>query len=296
MSIDTINSNNQANGLQTIGSQTMTKTNPVKVISITGGKGGVGKSNITLNTAICLAELGKKVIIMDADLGLANIDIMLGLRVTRNLSHVIKGECSLDEILLEGPNGIKIIPASSGTRKMAQLSEMEHAGLIRAFSELSANIDVLLVDTAAGIADNVISFAQASQDLLVVVCDEPTSITDAYALIKILSVEHKMHRFRIVANMVRTNSEGRDLFAKLTRVTDQFLDVTLDYVGAVPFDENVRKSVKKQQALVKLFPKSAASLAFKHMAEKVNEWPIAKTAKGNIEFFMERLVQGGILD
>ena len=296
MSIDTINSNNQANGLQTIGSQIMNSTNPVKVISITGGKGGVGKSNITLNTAICLAEMGKKVIIMDADLGLANIDIMLGLRVTRNLSHVIKGECSLDEILLEGPNGIKILPASSGTREMAQLSEMEHAGLIRAFSELSANVDVLLVDTAAGIADNVISFAQASQDLMVVVCDEPTSITDAYALIKILSVEHKMHRFRIVANMVRSSREGRDLFAKLTRVTDQFLDVTLDYVGSVPFDENVRNAVKKQQALVKLFPKSEASLAFNHLADKVNGWPIAKTAKGNIEFFMERLVQGGILD
>jgi len=291
MSIDTIYSNNQANGLHT-----MNNPNPVKVISVTGGKGGVGKSNITLNIAISLAEMGKKVIIMDADLGLANIDIMLGLRVTRNLSHVIKGECNLDDILLEGPNGIKIIPASSGTKEMAQLSDMEHAGLIRAFSELSEDVDVLLVDTAAGIADNVISFAQASQDLIVVVCDEPTSITDAYALIKILSVEHDVFRFRIVANMVRTTNEGRELFAKLTRVTDQFLDVALDYLGSVPFDENVRKSVKKQQALVKLYPKSAASVAFNHLATKVSGWPVPKSAKGNIEFFMERLVQGGILD
>ncbi len=291
MSIDTIHSNNQANGLQA-----MKTANPVKVISVTGGKGGVGKSNITLNIAICLAKMGKKVIIMDADLGLANIDIMLGLRVTKNLSHVIKGECSLDEILLEGPNGIKIIPASSGTKEMAQLTEMEHAGLIRAFSELSEDVDVLLVDTAAGIADNVISFAQASQDLIVVVCDEPTSITDAYALIKILSNEHNVFRFRIVANMVRSSREGRDLFAKLTRVTDQFLDVALDYLGSVPFDENIRKSVRKQQALVKLFPNSEASEAFQHLASKVSAWPIPKSAKGNIEFFMERLVQGGFLD
>jgi len=291
MSIDTVHSNNQANGLQS-----MNKHKPVKVISVTGGKGGVGKSNITLNTALTLADRGKKVIIMDADLGLANIDIMLGLRVTRNLSHVIKGECSLDDILLEGPKGIKIIPASSGTKEMAQLNDMEHAGLIRAFSELSADVDILLVDTAAGIADNVISFAQASQDLIVVVCDEPTSITDAYALIKILSVEHGVFRFRIVANMVHSQKEGRELFAKLTRVTDQFLDVTLDFLGSIPFDENIRKAVRKQQALVTLYPQSEAAVAFKHMAEKINQWPVPKTAKGNIEFFMERLVQGGILD
>ncbi|MCP3674657.1 MAG: MinD/ParA family protein [Gammaproteobacteria bacterium] len=291
MSIEKVRSNDQANGLRIMKNQ-----NPVKVISVTGGKGGVGKSNITVNIAISLAEIGKKVMIMDADLGLANIDIMLGLRVKRNLSHVIKGECSLDDVILDGPKGIKIIPASSGTKEMAQLSEMEHAGLIRAFSDLSEQIDVLIVDTAAGIADNVISFAQASQDLLVIVCDEPTSITDAYALIKILSTDHGLFRFRIVANMVRTTNEGRELFAKLTKVTDQFLDVALDYVGAVPFDENVRKSVRKQQALVTLYPNSTASVAMKHIAAKIVDWPIPRSAKGNIEFFMERLVQGGILD
>lgn len=289
MSIDTILCNEQANGLCA-----MINSNPVKVISVTGGKGGVGKSNVTLNIAISLAKKGKKVLIMDADLGLANIDIMIGLRVIRNLSHVIKGECTLDDIILEGPEGIKIIPASSGTKGMAQLSEMEHLGLIRAFSSLSEQIDFLIVDTAAGIADNVISFAQASQDLLVVVCDEPTSITDAYALIKILSVDHKLFRFRIVANMARSEKEGRDLFVKLSRVTDQFLDVALDYVGAIPFDENVRKAVRKQQALVSLYPGSPASIAIKHIATKIVTWPIPRSAKGNIEFFMERLVHNGV--
>lgn len=289
--METINSNDQANGLHS-----MNNTRPVKVISVTGGKGGVGKSNVTVNIAISLAKMGKKVMIMDADLGLANIDIMLGLRVTRNLSHVIRGECSLDEIILEGPEGIGIIPASSGTKEMAKLSEMEHAGIIRAFSSLEQQIDILIVDTAAGIADNVISFSQASQDLLLVVCDEPTSITDAYALIKILSVDHDLFRFRIVANMVRSAKEGRELFAKLTRVTDQFLDVALDYVGSIPFDENVRKAVRKQRALVELYPDSEASVAMKHLATKIIDWPIPKNAKGNIEFFMERLVHGGILD
>lgn len=273
----------------------MNNPNPVKVITVSGGKGGVGKSNLTVNLAMSLAKRGQKVLIMDADLGLANIDIMLGLRVEKNLSHLVKGECTLDEIIIEGPSGVKIIPASSGTKEMAQLSEMEHVGLIRAFSDLSDDIDTLIVDTAAGIADNVISFAQASQDLLLVVCDEPTSITDAYALIKILSQEHDLFRFRVVANMVRSPNEGRSLYNKLTRVTDQFLDVALDYVGCIPFDENVRKAVRKQQALVNLYPSSPASIAVDKLAEKVSTWPIPQMAKGNIEFFMERMVSRSVL-
>ena len=280
----------QASGLRTMHAQ-----KPVKVISVSGGKGGVGKSNITVNLAISLAKKGQKVLIMDADLGLANVDIMLGIRAEKNLSHVISGECSLDEILLDGPEGIKIIPASSGTQQMAQLSEMEHAGLIRAFSTLSEQVDTMLVDTAAGIADNVISFAQASQDLIIVVCDEPTSITDAYALIKILSQEHGLFRFRIVANMVRSKQEGSDLFRKLSRVTDQFLDVALDFVGSIPFDENVRKAVKRQQALVNIYPSTSASLAVNDLASKVIEWPVPQVAKGNIEFFMERMVGSSVL-
>lgn len=273
----------------------MNNPKPVKVITVSGGKGGVGKSNLTVNLAMSLARRGQKVLIMDADLGLANIDIMLGLRVEKNLSHLVKGECTLDEIIIEGPSGVKIIPASSGTKEMAQLSEMEHVGLIRAFSDLSDDIDTLIVDTAAGIADNVISFAQASQDLLMVVCDEPTSITDAYALIKILSQEHDLFRFRVVANMVRSPSEGQNLYNKLTRVTDQFLDVALDYVGCIPFDENVRKAVRKQQALVNLYPSSPASIAVDKLAEKVSTWPIPQMAKGNIEFFMERMVSRSVL-
>lgn len=273
----------------------MNNPKPVKVISVSGGKGGVGKSNLTVNLAVSLAKRGQKVLIMDADLGLANVDIMLGLRVEKNLSHLVRGECSLQDIIIEGPYGLKIIPASSGTKEMAQLSEMEHVGLIRAFSELSDEVDTLIVDTAAGIADNVISFAQASQDLMVVVCDEPTSITDAYALIKILSQEHDLFRFRIVANMVRTPEEGKSLFKKLTRVTDQFLDVALDYVGSIPFDENVRKAVRKQQALVSLYPSSPASIAIDNLADKVAGWPVPQMAKGNIEFFMERMVSQSVL-
>lgn len=275
----------QASGLRRM------KKQMVKVIAVTGGKGGVGKTNVTLNLAMAMAQMGKKVLVLDADLGLANCDVMLGLRVEKNLFHVLAGEVELDDILIEGPFGIKIVPATSGTQSMTELSPAEHAGLIRAFSELRTPFDVLLVDTAAGISDMVLSFSRASQDVLVVVCDEPSSITDAYALMKILSREHAVQRFKIVANMVRSLREGQELFAKLSRVTDRFLDVTLELVATIPFDENVRKAARKQRAFVDAFPKTPASLAVKTLATRAVQWPVPPSASGHLEFFLEQLVQ-----
>ena len=263
---------------------------PVKVIAVTGGKGGVGKTNISVNLSVALSQLGFKVMLLDADLGLANVDVMLGLKSGKNLSHVLRGECDLKEIVIHGPNGLQIVPASSGTQNMAELSAMEHAGIIRAFSDIGHNLDFLVVDTAAGITDMVVSFTRAAQDILTVVCDEPTSITDAYALMKVLNKDHKINKFHVLANMVRTSQEGRELYAKLSAVCNRFLDVTLDYMGSVPFDENVRKSVKKQRALVEAFPRSPAAIAVKSLAKKVQQWPIPRDASGHIEFFMERLV------
>ncbi|GAA5213951.1 MinD/ParA family protein [Corallincola platygyrae] len=276
---------------QASGLRKMNRAQMVKVIAVTGGKGGVGKTNVSINTAVAMAEQGKRVLVLDADLGLANVDVMLGLRVEHNLSHVLSGEVELEDILLEGPKGIKIVPASSGTQSMVELSQTEHAGLIRAFSELRTQFDVLLVDTAAGISEMVLSFARAAQDVMVVVCDEPTSITDAYALIKLLSREHGVFRFKIVANMVRSLREGQELFAKLTRVTDRFLDVALELVATVPFDENVRKAVRKQQVVADAFPKSAASIAFRTLAAKAVNWPIPSQPTGHLEFFIEQLLQ-----
>lgn len=277
----------QASGLRNM----QRNNHRIKVVAVTGGKGGVGKSNVTLNVGMSLAAQGKRVLILDADLGLANIDVMLGLRVHRNLSHVLSGQCTLDEIIVEGPNGLMIIPATSGTQSMVELSPTEHAGLIRAFSEMKTPIDILLVDTAAGISDMVLSFSRAAQDVMVVVCDEPTSITDAYALIKLLSREYGVFRFRIVANMVRSLREGQELFTKLTRVTDRFLDASLELVACIPFDNNVRQSVKKQKVVVDAFPKSPASLAFRALAHKVSSWPIPHQPGGHLEFFIENLLQ-----
>ncbi|MCF6325184.1 MAG: MinD/ParA family protein [Gammaproteobacteria bacterium] len=263
--------------------------NPVRVITVTSGKGGVGKTNISVNMSVALAASGQNVLLMDADLGLANVDVLLGLQPAYNLSHVVNGERSLEEVIVTGPEGVRVIPASSGLKNMAELSHVEHAGLIRAFSELSFNPDVLVIDTAAGVSDSVVTFSRASHEVIVVVCDEPASITDAYATIKLLSRDHGLYRFRIVANMVRSSQEGIELYKKLVKVTNRFLDATLDYMGAVPYDDYLRKAIQKQRSVIDAYPRSKASIAFKKLAQKTDQWPTPDSASGYLEFFVERL-------
>lgn len=275
---------------QAAGLRRMVKPQPVRVIAVTSGKGGVGKTNVSVNLGVCLASQGKDVMLMDADLGLANVDVMLGLQPKYDLSHVLNGERTLDEVMCTGPQGLKVIPASSGIQAMAELSTVEHAGVISAFSEINCPPDVLIVDTAAGISDNVITFSRAAQEVVVVVCDEPASITDAYALIKLLSREYGIYRFRVIANMVRDAQEGRALYNKILRVTDRYLDVALDFMGVVPFDEFLRKAIQKQRAVVEAYPRSKSALAFKKLATRVDSWPVPASAGGQLEFFVERLI------
>lgn len=281
---------------QATGLRRMAKPHPVRVITVASGKGGVGKTNVSVNLALALASQGKDVTILDADLGLANIDVMLGLHSKKNLSNVMHGECNLDEILLDGPLGVKVIPASSGVKDMAEMSPAQHAGLVSAFSELSHNIDVLIVDTAAGISDSVVSFSRAAQEVIVVVCDEPASITDAYALIKLLNKDQGIFKFHILANMVSGPQQGREVYDKLSKVSDRFLDVALDYIGHVPFDEHLQKAVKRQKAVVEAFPRSRAAQAFQTLSKKVNNWPLPTASGGHLEFFVEKLVSGQTLE
>ena len=263
---------------------------PVRVIAVTSGKGGVGKTNISVNLAASLSLAGQRVMLMDADLGLANVDVLLGLEPHFDLQHVISGEKSLDEIIVEGPLGIHVVPASSGVEKMAELTSVEHASLIAAFNELKQPIDVLIVDTAAGIADGVVSFAKACQEVIVVVCDEPTSLTDAYALIKVLSMRHGIKQFQILANMVKDESQGLNLYEKLLNTTDRFLEVGLKYLGAVPFDEQLRQSVRAQKPVIEAYPRSPAAKALVRIGEKINRWPLPDQATGYLQFFVERLL------
>jgi len=276
---------------QAAGLRSISKPHPVRVIAVASGKGGAGKTNISVNLSIALASEGQKVMLFDADLGLANVDVMLGLHPQYNLSHVINGERTLEEIIVTGPGGIQVVPASSGTQLMAELTPAQHAGMIQAFSEIGQDLDVLIVDTAAGIADSVVSFTRAAQEVIVVVCDEPASITDAYALIKLLNRDYGLQRFRVLSNMAHSVQEGRDLFSKMVRVTDKYLDVTLDFMGTVPYDEYLRKALQKQKAVVEAYPRSKSAMAFKNLAKKADSWPIPRNAGGHLEFFVERLIQ-----
>ncbi|MBD9437509.1 MinD/ParA family protein [Pseudoxanthomonas sp. PXM03] len=268
---------------------------PVRVIAITGGKGGVGKTNVSVNLAVSLAGMGKRTLLMDADLGLANVDVLLGLSPKFTLADLVAGRCGLEDVLLEGPEGVLVVPASSGFRHMAELAPAEHVGLVNVFSELQRALDFMVVDTAAGITDSVLTFCQAAQDTVVVVCDEPASITDAYALIKVLARERGLDRVHVIANMVRDPNEGRKLYEKLARVCERFLgDVALHYLGAVPQDDWLRRAVQRQQPVVKAYPGSPSARAIAEIARMTARWQPPLGARGNVEFFVERLIQRGV--
>jgi flagellar biosynthesis protein FlhG len=265
-------------------------TLPVKVIAVTGGKGGVGKTTVSANLALSIAANGRDVMLIDADLGLANVDVLLGLHTRFHLGHVVRGECALEDAIVTGPHGLQIVPAASGIKRMAALSPGEHAGIIRAFSDLYHRVEILVVDTAAGLNDSVMSFSQAAHHVLVVVCDEPASITDAYALIKVLSREHGVQRFQILANQTRRSGEGPELFQKISRVCDRFLNVVLEFAGSVPFDDYLRRAVQRQTAVVDAYPASISSIALKNLAVKADKWAVPQAARGHLEFFVERMV------
>ena len=277
-----------------IGRRRKEKT-PVRTVAVTGGKGGVGKSTIAVNLAVALAGLGQRTLLLDADLSLANVDVLLGIKPRATLADLIDGRCSIRDVLVEGPNGIKVVPASSGRRHMAQLTTAEHVGLVNVISSLEDDLDVMVVDTAAGLADSVLTFCQASQEIVLVVCDEPASITDAYALLKVLSRERGISRVQIVANMVRDDSEGRQLYNKLVRVCEIFLiNLSLTYLGSVPQDEWLRLSVQRQQAVVTLYPSSPSATALNAIASQVMRWQPLSTSHGGVEFFYERLLTRGV--
>src|SRR5688572_7472181 len=262
------------------------RPDPVQVIAVTGGKGGVGKTSVAVNLAAAQAARGKRVLLLDGDLSLANVDVLLGLTPRFTLEHVLDGRCTLEEAIVTAPQGFRVIPAASGIARMAELSTAEHLGLVQAFSQLTTSLDVLIVDTAAGIANSVRQFCQAAQHVLLVVRDEPASLTDAYALVKVLSREHRTANFHVLANMTQRPGEGEILFRKLERVTSRFLDVVLDYAGEIPEDAYVRNAIREQRTLMDAYPSSPAARGFKKLALTADKWPTASSPRGNLEFFV----------
>lgn len=264
---------------------------PVQVIAIAGGKGGVGKSSLAVNLAIALAEERHRVMLMDANLGMANINVLLDLKAEHDLSHVISAEKELQDIVIDGPGGIKVVPAASGTSHMARLSMGENAALVNAFNTLPYDVDTLIIDTAAGITSSMLTFCEASREVMVVICDEPTSISDAFSTIKVLNQEHGVHRFRVVANKTDSAQHGLEMYNKLARLADRELDVLLDFSGGIPMDAHLLQSVREQCAVVSAYPRSRSAQAFRKLASRVNRWPTPENPDGHLEFFVERLIK-----
>ncbi|MGY0799326.1 MinD/ParA family protein [Lysobacter sp. A286] len=269
---------------------TSARAAPVRVIAVASGKGGVGKTSVSVNLAMSLQNSGQRTLLLDTDLGLANVDVMLGLSPRFTLADVFAERCELRDTLLEGPGGLWVVPAASGKRHMVELLPQQHVGLVHAFSQLDLPIDAMVIDNAAGIADSVLTFCQAAQDVIVVVCDEPASVTDAYALIKVLNRDRGVSRIQVLANQVHNPGEGRQLFGKLERVASKFLDVTLNYLGAIPRDEWLRRAIQRQEAVTQAFPSSPSAMAFRDIARRAGQWQSPQGPRGHVEFYMERLI------
>lgn len=261
-----------------------------RVISVTSGKGGVGKTAVVTNVAIAMAKLGKKVLVIDADLGLANIDVILGLSPEYNLNHFFKGDRSLEEIMVEGPYGLKILPAGSGVQQYTRLDSQLKMRFIDAIDSLQEEFDLVLIDTEAGISDNVTYFNVAAQDILVVTTPEPTAITDAYALMKLLSNQYHQKNFLLCVNSVRNGNEGLDVFEKLTMVSGRYLDISIDYLGSIPFDRKMHDAVRAQQVIQELHPDNKVSRAFVALAGSLIESPAHDRPKGTLQFFFKRFL------
>jgi flagellar biosynthesis protein FlhG len=262
-----------------------------KVIAVTSGKGGVGKTNVVANLAITFQRMGRSVLVFDADLGLANIDIIFGLNPKDNIEGVIKGEKELSKIIIEGPEGISIIPASSGVQDLTHLTEGQKINLLNEFDMLNDNFDVLLIDTGAGISSNVTYFNLAARERIVVVTPEPASITDAYALMKVMFYKHGTKEFVLLVNMTKDEKEAQSVYRSLSKVGTRFMPgICIDYAGYILWDRLLANAVSRREAVVCLFPEAPASKKFRevarHLLNKADERPI----DGDIKFFWKRLI------
>ena len=263
------------------------------VYSITSGKGGVGKTAVTANLAYSLAKLGKKVLILDADLGLANIDVVFGLTPMYNLNHFFSGEQDLDSILVDGPLGIKILPAGSGIQNFIRLDSHQKMRLLDGLDSMHNSFDYVLIDTEAGISENVTYFNTAAQEILVVTTPEPTAITDAYALMKLLSTKYHEKHFNLVVNQIQHEDEALDVYRKLTMVSNRYLDISIDFLGSVPEDRQMIESIRKQRVIIELYPNSRITAAFSQLAGRICMEPSHTQPKGNLQFFWNKLLNFG---
>jgi flagellar biosynthesis protein FlhG len=261
-----------------------------RVIAVTSGKGGVGKTNIVGNLAVAMTRLGKRVVIIDADVGLANIDIIFNLRPKYNIRHLVSGEKTLSQVMVTTDHGIGILPGGSGFADLTRFSEGEKLTLLSEFEAFSDMADIILLDTGAGISSNVLYFNASADQCLVVATTEPTSITDAYALMKVMSQNYGIKYFKLMVNMADNRAGAKRVYASLSNAMDKFLkNVVLEYCGYVPFDPALKKAVQNRSILLDTVKQSPAANAMSDLAKNLLNDNRTNQNQGNLTFFMNRV-------
>ncbi|MDG1486191.1 MAG: MinD/ParA family protein [Porticoccaceae bacterium] len=267
----------------------MSNSTTTQIIGIASGKGGVGKTTVSVNLAVMLATMGKKVMVFDADLGLANAQLAMGCRTPYNFSHVLSGEKTVNEIIIEGPMGVKLVPGASGIQHMASLSQAETAGIIQAFSDIEEDLDYFIVDLAAGLSDTVMTFLRACQHRFIVLKNEPSSIADAYGTIKVMIQDYQLNNIGLIPNGVFSQDEGERLYGSINSVIQNFLGSRVDYLHSITQDEMVLRAIKASQPLVNFAPSSIASRDFRALGKVVTNLDKNVSMSGGLQFFIERL-------
>ena len=268
----------------------------VQTISIVSGKGGDGRTAIALNLAVAMARLQNRVLLMDGNLSLGNLDLALNIQQQSNLSHLVDGSKDLQEIAVAGPEGVWLIPSPHGNTEMSQLSQIQHNGIINAFSSLPVAADIMFIDNDAGVSRSVIDFTNAARQVLVVVCDEPASLQNAFLTMQSISADGGTDRFRVIANKVSSSQHGLDVYSELFRMTDRYLDVLLEYCGAIPQDDMMLQATQKRASVLESCPGCKSARSVEMLAKKIKEWPKPLEPKGQPEFFVERLVNASLND
>jgi flagellar biosynthesis protein FlhG len=268
--------------------QSASVTRRARILTITSGKGGVGKTNLAVNLSIALAQMNKRVILVDADLGLANVDVILGIIPQYHLGHVVAGQKRVDEILLDGPGGIKVVASGSGLQDLANLSEWRLDQCLKELSQLEEMADIIIFDTGAGLSRSVLRFILATQEVIVITTPEPTAWTDAYSIIKVIASKNPGTHIRLVVNQIRNEKEGLQVIDRFRIVAKRFLDIDLERMGFLYHDPVVTTAVKEQQPFLLSHPNAIASQCILQMARALVDAPVEESA--GFGSFLRRLV------